>query len=76
MYDLTVEPKTDFYKRSAAVPASSSVFFTITSAPAVYEVQIQGLTRDILAYAVALKRTESSLSSQTPVEARILCMYP
>ena len=76
MYNMTVTPKTGYYRNSSAVPARSSVFFTITSVPAAYEVQIRGLARNIIAYAVSLNGMKDSLNMQVPVEARILFMYP
>ena len=76
MYNMTVNPKTGYYSKSSAVPARSSVFFTIASVPAAYEVQIRGLARNIIAYAVSLNGMKDSLSMQVPVEARILFMYP
>ncbi len=76
MYNMTVTPKTGYYRNSSAVPARSSVFFTIASVPAAYEVQIRGLARNIIAYAVSLNGMKDSLNMQVPVEARILFMYP
>ena len=77
MYDLTVTPKVGLYMQSSQVPANSSVNFTITSVPALYEVQIKGLAGSLRAYAVAY--TEGSgekPESLTVREAGILCAYP
>ncbi len=77
MYDLTVTPKVGLYMQSSPVPANSSVNFTITSVPALYEVQIKGLTGSLHAYAVA--HTEGAAEkpeSVTAREAGILCAYP
>ncbi len=77
MYDLTVEPKVGLYMQSSPVPANSSVNFTITSVPALYEVQIKGLTGSLHAYAVA--HTEGAAEKPVSVAAReagILCAYP
>ena len=76
MYSLTDNSKTVFYRKSSAVHAKSSVFFTIASIPAAYEVQIKGLRRNIIAYAVSMSSSKESLSLQTPVDAGILLMYP
>ena len=76
MYSLTDNSKTVFYRKSSAVHAKSSVFFTIASIPAAYEVQINGLKRNIIAYAVSMSSSKESLSLQTPVDAGILLMYP
>ena len=77
MYDLTVTPKVGLYMQSSPVPANSSVNFTITSVPALYEVQIKGLTGSLHAYAVA--HTEGAAEKPVSVAAReagILCAYP
>ena len=75
VYNLSSNPKTGFYMQSSAVPANSSVFFTIASVPAAYELQIRGLTGNIIAYAVLLNKKNESLSLKVPVEARLLFMY-
>ncbi len=75
VYNLSSNPKTGFYMQSSAVPANSSVFFTIASVPAAYELQIRGLTGNIIAYAVLLNKKNENLSLKVPVEARILFMY-
>ena len=77
MYDLTATPKVGFYMQSSPVPANSSVNFTITLVPALYEVQIKGLAGSLQAYAVAY--TEGAAEkpeSVTSREAGILCAYP
>ncbi len=76
MNSLSSSPKTSSYAQSFTVPATSAVFLTITSAPAEYEVQIDGLSHDICAYCVAINRTNDILSSQAPVEARVLYAFP
>ncbi|OPX43846.1 hypothetical protein CLHUN_23280 [Ruminiclostridium hungatei] len=76
IFDLTVSPKTRYYVQSSAVPASSSVYFAIAPVPASYEVQVQGLTDGLHAYAVALDGAEMKMDTVKPREAGILCIYP
>ena len=76
MNNLSASPKTSSYEQSFTVPSTSAVFLTITSVPAEYEVQINGLSQDICAYCVVTNKANSILSSQAPVEAKVLYVFP
>ena len=78
--NLSSSQKTSSYEHSFTVSPTSAVFLTITSAPAEYEVQIDGLSHDICAYCVVINKANNILSSQTssqtPVEAKVLYVFP
>ncbi len=76
MTNLSGNAKTNSYEQSITVPAASAVFLTITSSPAEYEIQINGLSQDICAYFVVSNKANNILSSQTPVEAKVLYVFP
>ncbi len=76
MNNLSDSPKTSSYEQSLTVLSTSAVFLTVTLAPAEYEVQINGLSQKICAYFVLINRANNILSSQTPVEAKVLYVFP
>jgi len=73
---LTDTIKLSCYEQSITVSSGCAAFFTLAAEPGEYEIQINGLSNDIEAYCVIINKANNILSSKTPVEAKILYMFP
>ncbi len=72
MYNTKDTPKSTYYSAELVVSARSSAFFTVTPIPDSYEIRIQGLDKNIFAYAVVLDKAEAGLNPVKPIEGKIL----